>query len=234
MLYTIYKTSQPSTGRYYIGRHSTEDANDDYMGSGRWVTSIKDKSTLTKEILLLCETEEELIETETIMIREVIDDPLNMNWNDSGVGWSSSTNPSKRPEQRERFRKNNPSSRPEVREKISKTIREGYANGRVNPQKGIPRTEEQKKLQSEKMKGKPAWNKGVTGYNTKPQTDYQKRKAAEANQKEWLITFPDGHRETIVNLNQFCRDNNLTQSNMIHVSKGRWKSHKGFRCEKVI
>ena len=38
MFYIIYKTTQTTTGRYYYGRHMTEDLNDGYRGSGRWVT----------------------------------------------------------------------------------------------------------------------------------------------------------------------------------------------------
>ena len=231
MFYTIYKTTQPSSGRYYIGRHNTEDLQDDYMGSGRWVSSIKDKSTLTKEILLLCETEEELIETETIMIREVIDDPLNMNWNDSGVGWSSSTNPSKT--NKWMLGDGNPMRRDEVREKVSQSLKEGYENGRVHPQLNVPRTEEQKEKQSEKMKGVVPWNKGVSGYKTQPQTEHQKQRVRETNQKQWLITFPDGHQEVITNLRQFSLDNGLDQGNMVHVANGRQKQHKGFKVVRL-
>jgi len=48
--YIIYKTIH-AHGKYYIGRHSTKNLNDGYIGSGKWVKSIKDKSMLTCEIL---------------------------------------------------------------------------------------------------------------------------------------------------------------------------------------
>jgi hypothetical protein len=85
MKHFIYKVETPS-GKYYIGRHSTEDVNDGYVGSGRWVRQMKDKSQLTKTILLFCESFEELLHMEKKMINDVIDDPLNMNYNNQSVG----------------------------------------------------------------------------------------------------------------------------------------------------
>ena len=78
------------------------------------------------------------------------------------------------------------------------------------------------------MKGKDTWNKGVTGYNTKPQTENQKQKAREANQKEWFIWFPDGTYKIITNLRQWAKDNNVDQGNLVKVANGKAKQHKGF------
>ena len=50
----------------------------------------------------------------------------------------------------------------------------------------------------------------------------------------WLITFPDGHQETIQNLRAFARENGLTAPLMIAVSKGLQRHHKQFRCSKVV
>ena len=89
MLYHyVYKTVH-SNGRYYIGRHTTSDLNDGYLGSGVWVSGIKNKSTLTKEILLFTKSTVELKELEEILINENYDDPMCMNRGRGSNGWTS-------------------------------------------------------------------------------------------------------------------------------------------------
>lgn len=48
--------------------------------------------------------------------------------------------------------------------------------------------------------------------------------------KKWVIIFPDGHEEIIIGLQYFCKINNLYQSNMIAIAKGRVSHCKGFKC----
>jgi hypothetical protein len=59
------------------------------------------------------------------------------------------------------------------------------------------------------------------------------KKSARSQSGTWVITFPDGQQETIVNLREFCRTNNLNQSSMWRVSRGQSSKHKGFACLKV-
>lgn len=49
----------------------------------------------------------------------------------------------------------------------------------------------------------------------------------------WKITNPDGEIITIKNLNEFCRQNNLCAHSMRDLDKGRLKSYKGWKCEKI-
>ena len=82
MHYIIYKTFT-SSGKYYIGRHSTNILDDGYMGSGKWVRSISDKSSLTREILAFADSESDLKLLEEQFINQFIDDPNNMNFNNA-------------------------------------------------------------------------------------------------------------------------------------------------------
>lgn len=88
MYHYLYKTTSQS-GKYYVGRHSTKNLNDNYIGSGKWVRSVKNKEKLTVEILEYFDNISDLKIHEEILINKVINDPLNMNFNNSSVGFST-------------------------------------------------------------------------------------------------------------------------------------------------
>lgn len=89
MLYHyVYKTSHPN-GRYYIGRHTTPNPNDNYVGSGVWVTGVKNKSVLTKQILVYAATSNELKLLEEQLIAENYNNPMCMNRGLGSSGWTS-------------------------------------------------------------------------------------------------------------------------------------------------
>lgn len=48
--------------------------------------------------------------------------------------------------------------------------------------------------------------------------------------KTYIVTSPDGVEQTVTNLRQFCRDNDLQQSHMGKVARGVQDNHKGWRC----
>lgn len=79
----IYKIKNLKNGRYYIGRHSTTNINDGYMGSGKAIINAIKKygeEEFVKEILAETETSSELWELEKQIVNEyVVSDPLSYN-----------------------------------------------------------------------------------------------------------------------------------------------------------
>jgi hypothetical protein len=65
------------------------------------------------------------------------------------------------------------------------------------------------------------------------QSDYQKQRVRETFEAAWVVTPPNGQPMNIVNLTKFCRENGLDQGNMVKVSKGLAKQHKGWTCKKL-
>jgi hypothetical protein len=96
MKHFIYKTTHKN-GKYYIGRHSTTNIDDGYLGSGRWVSQIKDRSTLSREILEYADTEEALILLEEKYLTDYHSKPDCMNMSNKGTGWATGdSNPMRR------------------------------------------------------------------------------------------------------------------------------------------
>jgi hypothetical protein len=85
MKHFIYKTIHKN-GKYYIGRHSTTNIDDGYIGSGKWPRSIKDKTTLTREILEYAENIEQLIILEEKYLNEHYGKEQCMNASNTSIG----------------------------------------------------------------------------------------------------------------------------------------------------
>jgi len=79
MYHYLYKVTNNSNLKFYIGVHSTSDLSDGYMGSGIAITeSIKKygKETFTKEILEFFDTRESALEKEAeIVTNDLVNDP---------------------------------------------------------------------------------------------------------------------------------------------------------------
>lgn len=48
--------------------------------------------------------------------------------------------------------------------------------------------------------------------------------------KKYIVTDPSGKTSEIINLNEFCKENGLTQSAMCNLAAGKGKQHKGWKC----
>jgi hypothetical protein len=126
----------------------------------------------------------------------------------------------------------------ETKDKISEKNKNNYKTGKLKARKGFNLTEETKQKISKSKTGKKmppeAIEKTRQANIGRPQTEYQKQKAREANQKKWLIIKPDGTKEIIINLRQYCLECDLDPSNMMHVASGRQKQHKGYKVVRLF
>ena len=110
-----------------------------------------------------------------------------------------------------------------------------------------PFTVYQDKIRVPWNKGKIGLQTGNKGYKFGPTSEAEKQnkrikstakwKDPEYRKKvidncslEYIITDPNGASYNIRNLHQFCKDNNLTSSNMTIVAQGKRPHHKGWRC----
>lgn len=82
MHYLVYKITNQTNGRYYIGAHKTRDKDDGYMGSGKIILQAlrKDPGAFAKEILFECSSNEEMFAKERELVtKELVDDPQSYN-----------------------------------------------------------------------------------------------------------------------------------------------------------
>jgi hypothetical protein len=93
-------------------------------------------------------------------------------------------------------------------------------------------SEEEKKIRLEKFNSYKIGNKHTLGKTWKL-SEESKKNVSDSKSQYWLITFPDGHKEKIKNMLEFCRQNKLDQGAMSNVAKKKNKHHKNFVCEKV-
>ena len=142
MKHFIYKTIHKN-GRYYIGRHSTTNMDDGYIGSGRWPSSIKDKSNVKREILEFANDDISLKQLEGKYLREHYGNPGCMNATADPVGFDSATNPMKRSEVASKisgdnhYMRKNPAARENSSQKQKILVEKGTHNllGDKNPNK---------------------------------------------------------------------------------------------------
>ena len=86
----IYKTTCSVTDRYYIGVHSSDSIDDDYLGSGKqlWNSIRKHgKSTHSREVVEFCESRELILAREAELVNDdVLKDEKCMNIRRGGHG----------------------------------------------------------------------------------------------------------------------------------------------------
>jgi hypothetical protein len=142
MKHFIYKTTHPN-GKYYIGRHSTANIDDGYIGSGLWPSSIKDKSVLIREILEYADDINTLKYLEGKYLAEHYGKHNCMNQTLDPIGFDTDNNPMKNPEIARKiagdnhYMRKDPQARENSRQRQQKLVNEGTHNllGDSNPNK---------------------------------------------------------------------------------------------------
>lgn len=73
MFFMVYRITDMTNGKIYVGKHMTEDLDDGYMGSGTYLLNAIRKygrENFKKEILALCESEQAMNELEASIVTE--------------------------------------------------------------------------------------------------------------------------------------------------------------------
>lgn len=170
----IYKTTCQVTGKFYVGMHSTDEVDDEYLGSGKILRYSIGKHGVEnhrREILEFCPSREALKLREKEIVNEaLLADPLNINLKYGGEGgWDHvDFTPFRDPQiQNEISRKGNEKivvlwKDPEYRaaniSKYRKTAlaiwdRPGFKEKQSLAQTGLKRSDETKKRMSESKVG---------------------------------------------------------------------------------
>jgi hypothetical protein len=145
MKHFVYKTYNPINKKFYIGRHSTNNVDDGYQGSGLWVKrSIKKGNNLKTKILEFADNIDQLCLLEEKYIKKYHKHSKNTNGKLSSTGMTSEDmKGEKNPrygskEQAEMMRKLGLANKGKkhTQEHIDKTRRPGKLNGMY----GVKRT----------------------------------------------------------------------------------------------
>ena len=165
----IYKITNITNGKIYIGKHSTDDLNDGYMGSGKIIKQAIKKygiENFKKEYLVFCDKEDKLNWFERFYIRKYGSTNGNIGYNitkgGGGILGYKHTE--------------------EEKKKISKP-------GILNPMYGKPGTKLGTHLSDETKRKISEAQKGIPKQKL---TEEQKRKISEALKGR---TFSDEHRK---------------------------------------
>jgi hypothetical protein len=152
MLYTIYKVTNTINGKIYIGKHQTENPNDAYFGSGKFIKSAirkYGKENFVKEVMFVFETELEMNQKEKELItEEFVSRKDTYNAGVGGEGGPHFKGRNHSLELKERF------STDEFKSKVSKGVRNFYDNGGQNWNKNKKMSDAQKEKISRTMKGR--------------------------------------------------------------------------------
>lgn len=157
----VYITTNLINKNFYIGKHSTDNLNDGYLGSGKCLlAAIKKygKENFKQRILCFCDSEEEAFEVEKYLVTEYIvsrEDCYNLHIGGDGGKMSDETNKRHSIYMKEYYKTHN------VWNKGKKNVYSKDTLKRMSDvKKGSKHPEEWKQHQSQSLKGHRSWSKG--------------------------------------------------------------------------
>lgn len=187
MYYIIYKITNQIDGKFYIGSHKTENLDDNYMGSGKYLKYAQEKygiENFTKEILFVFDTPDEMYKKEAEIVNEeflATNNTYNLKIGGFG-GWDYiNSNPEKyltekrlsslisASERNFRWKQkfeNDQNFRDKIFDNLSKAFQKSRENNPEGTFKGKKHSPETRKIMSEKSKERMKDPKNNTQYGT--------------------------------------------------------------------
>ena len=137
MIYLVYKTTNLTNGKYYIGKHRCKSLNDRYLGSGVVIKEAIKKygrENFVRETLAVFDTEQEAYDYESNVVD--VSDPMSYNVSTGGKGGHTGAKHSKESVDR-------------MKAKLSAVM-----TGEGNPFHGKKHSDETRALMRKKAKGR--------------------------------------------------------------------------------
>lgn len=195
MHHIIYKTTNLINGNIYVGVHSTNNIDDGYLGSGKFLKMAVSKygeQNFSREILIKCSSREEAFELENLIVdKEFVSrrDTYNSDLGGSGGKiWTPDLIQKMSDSQKRRFENGAIGSmtgkthKQETKDKISNKLI-GKFDGDKNPMFGVNYRDlmstEAKELQGERIS---AANSGKVRTN-----EHKKNYSEAAKRRRWLV-----------------------------------------------
>lgn len=232
MKHFIYKTTNIINGKYYIGAHSTQNEDDNYLGSGTLLKKSIEKhgrENFVREILFYCVDINELYLKEIEVISEHLDNNMCYNVKPGGKGGWYSVNTS----QINRGSNNVMNRCPELKRKIIENARltrlknkEYYDN--ISRNNGLKA--------KEKCTGVKCPSKGDSERVKRQwKENYENMRNSLSNFFE--VIDPHGNKHITNRLEDFCKENNLTYTALWNTSRTNKQvkkgKTKGWICKKI-